>query len=109
MSLDPLFEATAVVQAHTAVAILALAVGSAIVLTRKGTARHRAAGRAWVVLMTIVAATSFAITGLNPGHFSWIHLLSIITLIALPLAVWRRRRGDIRGHATAMIAILIGL
>ena len=59
--------------------------------------------------MMTVAALSFAIAGLNPGHYSPIHILSIVTLTTVPYAIWRRRVGDIRAHATAMIANYCGL
>src|ERR1700741_1871431 len=76
---------------------------------RKGTSRHKMIGAFWVVFMFLVACSSFAITRINPGHFSWIHVLSVVTLVFLPLALWRRRQGDSRGHARAMVGVFLGL
>ena len=109
MTLAPLFESPPHIVIHAFAATAALILGAAVLFLRKGTALHRALGSVWVALMMIVAALSFAITGLNPGHFSAIHILSIVTLTTIPYAIWRRRKGDIRAHATAMTANYCGL
>jgi uncharacterized membrane protein len=83
-------------QIHDAAAVAALALGCGVLLLRKGTPRHRALGTIWALIMIFVAATSFALTGLIPGHFSPIHILSVVTLVAIPFAIWQRRRGNIR-------------
>jgi uncharacterized membrane protein len=56
-----------------------------------------------------VAITSFWITGIRPGQFSPIHLLSILTLVTLPFAIWARRVGRIGSHRTAMISLYVSL
>ncbi|HEV3044192.1 MAG TPA: DUF2306 domain-containing protein [Roseiarcus sp.] len=109
MTLAPLLAAPAHVIIHAFLATAALIVGAAVLFLQKGTALHKALGRVWATLMMIVAGLSFAITGLNPGHYSAIHILSIVTLTTVPYAIWRRRVGDIRAHATAMIANYCGL
>jgi uncharacterized membrane protein len=40
---------------------------------------------------------------------SWIHLLSIWTLISLTLAVWFIRRGEVRAHKAFMVGTFLGL
>lgn len=109
MTLAPLLASPPYIIIHAFAASAALIIGAAVLLLRKGTALHKALGRVWAVLMMMVAALSFAITGLNPGHYSAIHILSIITLTTIPYAIWRRRVGDIRGHAIAMVANYCGL
>ena len=42
------------------------------------------------------------------GPFSPIHLLSIFTLVTLPLAVMHARRHRVQKHRNAMIAIFTG-
>jgi uncharacterized membrane protein len=49
------------------------------------------------------------ITGIRPGQFSPIHLLSILTLVTLPFAIWARRIGRIRSHRAAMISLYVSL
>ena len=109
MTLEPFLAASDAAKWHAAAAVLSLAVGGGILFLRKGTAVHKTAGWVWIVLMAITAASSFAIRDLNSGSFSPIHLLSILTLVMLPLAVWRRRMGDITGHARAMQGAFFGL
>ena len=107
MTLTPLLNAPAAVQFHAAAALLALGLGVYVLATPKGTPRHRMAGSVWAAVMMAVALSSFAIT--RSGHFSAIHILSVVTLIAIPRAIWSRRTGRIRGHAIGMIATFAGL
>jgi uncharacterized membrane protein len=109
MSLAPILTSSAAVQFHLAAAVLALGLGLAVLVMRKGTLAHKWTGWIWVGVMLAVALSSFAITSIWPGHYSPIHILSIITLIALPAAVWLRRRGQIRAHAITMISTFSGL
>jgi uncharacterized membrane protein len=109
MSLAPLLEASPVIQLHTAAALVAAAFGLTVLITPKGKGLHRYLGIGFVVFMAIAALTSFWITEIRDGRFSPIHLLSIVTLISLPLAIYYRRSGNIRGHARAMIGPLAGL
>ncbi len=60
--------------------------------------------------MAVVAASSFWIHQ-NPsrsGRFSPIHLLSIFTLVMLPLAVWRAHTHQVADHRRIMIMTFIG-
>ena len=109
MTLAPRVQSPPHVVIHAFAATAALILGAAVLFLRKGTALHKALGRVWAALMMIVAALSLWITGLNPGHFSPIHILSIVTLTTIPYAIWRRRKGDIRGHAITMVANYGGL
>jgi uncharacterized membrane protein len=109
MSLAPILAAPAIVQAHIAAAVSALTLGAAVLFLRKGTALHRRIGWLWIGTMLAVAISSFWITTLRPGQFSPIHLLSILTLLTLPFAVWARRAGRIGSHRAAMISLYVSL
>jgi len=109
MSLAPLLQAEPVIQIHAFAAMGAFALGIIQFAAPKGTLPHRTIGWIWVTLMTVIAASSFFIHGIKlVGPFSPIHLLSIFTLVMLPLAVLRARRHDVKKHRGAMIAIFVG-
>src|SRR5437868_15506784 len=101
---------TPLIATHAGLAVAALAVGTAMLLRRKGTRSHKLLGRIWVALMATVALSSFWIfeirRGAGPSH---IHLLSVWTLVSLALAVYYIRRGNVRAHRGFMIGTFIGL
>ena len=109
MTLTPLLGAPVIVQWHIAGALAALGLGTAVLFMRKGTRMHRRIGWLWVGAMFAVAITSFWISGIRPGQFSAIHLLSLLTLITLPYAIWARRVGRIGSHRAAMISLYVSL
>jgi uncharacterized membrane protein len=94
---------------HLAAALLALTLGSAVLMRRKGTASHKLLGRIWVGLMSVVAVSSFWLLDLNKGSFSVIHLLSLWTLVSLGAAIWAIRRGKLRAHKAFMVGTFLGL
>jgi uncharacterized membrane protein len=100
---------TPLVALHASAAALAVPLGAAVLLLPRGTRLHRAMGRAWVTLMLVAAGTSFWITGIGQGHFSWLHLLSAWVILWLGLAIHRVRRGNVEGHRRAMTGVFIGL
>lgn len=97
-----------IVIAHMVPAVAAVPLGAYVVASRGGR-WHKPAGRTWAALMLVVAATSFWITGLNGARWSPIHLLSVLTLLAIPYAVWRVRRGEVQKHRRTMTGVFIGL
>ena len=109
MTLAPLLGPPAIVQLHIAGALAALGLGTAVLFMRKGTRVHRRIGWFWVCAMFFLAITSLWITGIRPGQFSPIHLLSILTLVTLPYAIWSRRVGRISSHRAAMISLYVSL
>lgn len=108
MSLSPLLAAPPAIQIHFLAAIAALLSGAAVVFLRKGTPRHRLLGRIAAAGMATAAITSYWIRPAS-GGFSWIHLLSILTLVSLTIGLIARRRGDIRTHKRWMIGAYSGL
>ncbi len=109
MSLAPLLAALAVVQVHAFAAMAAFALGAVQFAAPKGTLPHRTVGWIWVSLMALIAGSSFWIHELRlVGPFSPIHLLSIFTLVMLPLAVLHARRHRVDSHRKAMVGIFLG-
>jgi uncharacterized membrane protein len=109
MSLDPLLQASPVIVVHAFAAMGAFILGIAQFALPKGTLPHRISGWVWVLLMTVVAASGFGIHDLRVwGPWSPIHLLSIFTLVMLPLAVLHARRHRVESHRRAMISIFVG-
>lgn len=109
MSLAPLIAAPAVVQIHAFAAMAAFALALVQFAGVKGTRVHRVLGWAWVLLMALIATSSFWIHDLRQfGPFSAIHLLSIFTLFSLVGAVFYARRHQVRRHRHIMIAIFLG-
>jgi uncharacterized membrane protein len=106
-TLAPLAAASAVIQIHVAGAVVALAAGTAVALLPKGTPLHRRIGWIFVPAMAVVALSSLLIA--RSGHFSAIHLLTLLTLVSLPYAVLSRRRGNIAAHRSAMLGLMLGL
>jgi uncharacterized membrane protein len=109
MNLAPLLNAAPAVQLHAFAAMAGFTLGIVQLAAPKGTLPHRTVGWIWVAAMVIVSATSFWIHDLRVwGPWSPIHLLSIFTLVTLPIAVLHARRHDVRRHRWAMIAIFTG-
>lgn len=93
---------------HLATVLPALPLGFFILMRRKGGTMHRRLGTLWMGLMVTTALASFWIRG-ESGAFSGIHLFSIGTLIAVPMAIWRARARDIRAHRQIMVSLYVGL
>lgn len=106
---EPMASAPWLVQVHALLAVLALLLGTAILLGAKGTAAHRWSGRLYVALMLGAAATSaFIFEGgrgirfLGLGPFGFIHLLILLTLGGLIQGLWHIRRRNVAAHRDAM-------
>ncbi|MCP3466734.1 MULTISPECIES: DUF2306 domain-containing protein [unclassified Bradyrhizobium] len=109
MMLAPLLDAAPAIPLHAFAAMTAFVLGVVQFAAPKGTLPHRTVGWIWVALMAIVAASSFWIHRIRlVGPFSPIHLLSIFTLVMLPLAVWRAHTHRVADHRRIMIFMFIG-
>ncbi len=98
------------IAAHAAGASLALVLGGWQLWHKpKGDRAHRQVGRLWLVLMYWTVLSSFFIQRLNPGHYSWIHLLSIWTFTSLTIGTWAALRGRIDTHRAWMNGSYVGL
>jgi len=109
MMLAPLLEAAPAVPLHAFAAMAAFVLGIVQFAAPKGTLPNRTVGWIWVALMAVVAASSFWIHQIRlVGPFSPIHLLSIFTLLMLPLAIWRAHTHRVAAHRVMMILIFAG-
>jgi uncharacterized membrane protein len=92
---------------HMVCAFGALVVGAALISRRiKGDRLHRIFGWAWVALMSGVAISSLWIPGFL--RFSWIHLFTLLTIVSLPIGVYRARTHRVSAHRSTMIGIYVG-
>jgi len=108
VDLSPLGKVPVAVLIHLGTALFALGLGALLLIGRKGRRTHRVLGWTWVMAMGAAAASSLLIRGLNGDAFSWIHLLSAWTLLALPLGVLHARRHNVRLHRRTMTGLYVG-
>jgi uncharacterized membrane protein len=109
VSLAPLLDAPTQIPLHAFAAMAAFVLGVVQLAAPKGTLPHRTIGWIWVVLMMTVALSSFWIHRIRLwGPWSPIHLLSIFTLVMLPLAVWKAHRHEVVDHSRIMILMFSG-
>jgi uncharacterized membrane protein len=94
VSLQPLLAEPAIIQIHAFAAMAAFAVALTQLALPKGTLRHRVVGYAWAILIW--------------GPFSWIHLLSVYTLVMLPIGITHARRHRIKTHRRVMLGLFFG-
>ena len=107
---------TPLVAGHAIGATLALMLGGVNLLRRvKGDSLHRRLGWVWVAAMYWTVFSSFFIREIKPGQFSWIHGLSVFTVVTLSIGVWaaatRRiavHRGFMRGSYLGTVGAFIG-
>lgn len=95
-------------QIHILAAMTALAIGLVIWLLPKGRGFHKPLGWAWVSAMAATATSSLFMTGLNGDAYSFIHLLTGWTLIALPMGVFAIRNRNVLAHRRAMTGMFVG-
>ena len=93
---------------HLLSVIPALPLGAYILLLRKGDRPHKLLGRVWAFMMMTAALSSFGLHGMT-GHLSWIHILSIVTIVSIPRAVIQVIRGNVAGHRRTMTLVYVGL
>jgi uncharacterized membrane protein len=99
-----------VIPFHAAGATIALVLGAYNLRRRpKGDRTHRLVGRIWVVAMYWTVLSSFLIRELRPGHFSWIHALSVFTFGTLSLGLWAALTHRVQLHRRFMTGSYLGL
>jgi uncharacterized membrane protein len=86
---------------HVAAVLPTVPLGGYILLTRKGTPRHKLLGKIWLMLMLITATSAIFIQ--SSGGFSWIHLFVPLTFHAAWKTIATARRGDIRAHKRHLV------
>ncbi len=108
MSLAPLLEASPTIQAHAFLAFAALLMGAMQFALPKGVLWHQSVGWTFAATMMFVALSSLFIHTINTwGAWSPIHLLSMLTLVSVPLGIWRATQGQVAKHRAAMTSIYL--
>lgn len=97
-----------IVWAHLLTIVIALVLTPVMLLRRRGDANHRLLGYVWAASLFGTAFISLFVKTLNPGHFSYIHLLSILTIVQVPMIVLYARRHDHERHRQAVRGMVIG-
>jgi uncharacterized membrane protein len=101
---------TPLIATHAFAALTSLVLGGwQLFLSPKGSGVHKVVGRIWVVAMYYVAVSSFWIQELRPGRFSLLHVLSLVTIITVPIGIFGAMRGNIASHRGNMTGNYIGL
>lgn len=91
---------------HVITVLPAIPLGAYLLLTRKGTPRHKQLGKLWVGLMLATATSAIFIkTG---GSFSFIHIFVPMTYIASYKIIATARRGDMKGHRYEVLSLYLG-
>ena len=100
------------VWAHLATILTALALTPVQLLRPRGDQLHRLLGRVWVIAMLLAALFSLLVHSINPGGFSFIHILSVYVIVSAPIIWWSARthrialhRGNVRGMITGALII----
>ena len=99
----------AVIWFHLIMALVAIGLGLVSLLLAKGTQLHQLMGRLWVGLMLCVTLSSFLIHRVHPpGGWSWLHGLSLWTLICMGWSILAIRQGNVKRHANLMKGVMVG-
>lgn len=77
-----------------------------LVRKKKGDARHKVLGRVWAALMVSTSILSLFMR--DHGHFTWLHGLSVLTILAVSRAIYFARKKDIQGHRRNILLAVIG-
>jgi len=106
---DFIRSASLAIRLHIAAALFALMLGSIQLAMPKGGMRHKIFGWFWIALMMFVAISSLFVTGVNNGY-SPVHILTVLTIVGLPIGVLSARQRNWKRHAAVMRAVFaIGL
>lgn len=97
---------------HLATVVPAFAIGTLLLIIKKGTSIHKIYGRIYMILMIITALiTLFMEAEVGPklfNHFGWIHSFSFLTLYTVPTAYMAIKKGNVKSHKRKMILLYFG-
>lgn len=97
---------TPLITAHVIAACYVLALGPVNIFRRRRDRIHKIIGFTWVAAIAATCILSFWI--MDEGHFTWLHGLSVFTLITVSLGVFSAVRGNIPAHRGNMIGSYLG-
>ena len=93
---------------HLGTLAIALAITPFILLRKRGDSKHRLLGWIWAICMFTTALISFDVRLINKGGLSLIHILSVVTLIGVPVLILSARRRDVRRHRGQARGFVVG-
>jgi uncharacterized membrane protein len=96
------------VWAHLATIGIALVLTPIMLLRKRGDRLHRQLGWIWVSAMFLTALLSLDIRLTNRGGFSIIHILSVWTMIQVPLIIWHAKNHRVAKHRGAVRGMVLG-
>lgn len=96
---------TPVITLHALAALYLLLLGPVQILRRRRDLAHRVLGATWVAGIVVTCVTSFWIV---PDGFTWLHGLSIWTLVCMVAALLGIRTGNVKVHRGFMIGSYLG-
>lgn len=96
---------TPVITLHALAASYVLVLGPLQILRRRRDLAHRVLGTTWLIAMLTVCISSFWIA---PDGFSWLHGLSIWTLVCMVAAIAGIRAGIVSIHRGFMVGSYLG-
>ncbi len=97
---------------HLLVVLPCFLLGTYLLFAKKGSTFHLLGGKVYMVLMfftgglTLYIPAEVGVRVLN--HFGLLHLLSLLTLWAVPRAWFAIKRGNVKTHKRAMILLYVG-
>jgi uncharacterized membrane protein len=97
-----------VIWVHLATILVALLLTPVLLWRRRGDTRHRVYGYVWSGAMMLTALDSLFVHGNGPGRFSLIHVLSLFTLVMVPVLVLAARRHNAARHRRTVRGLIIG-
>jgi uncharacterized membrane protein len=98
----------AFVWVHLGLVVAALGLTPTMLLRRRGDRPHRVLGWIWVSSMFLTALASFNVRLINQGGFSFIHILSVWTIIQVPIIVLSARAHNVVRHRSAVRGMVTG-
>ena len=97
---------------HLGTVIPAFLIGTYLFCARKGSEKHKVMGRVYMALMLVTAAISlFMPARVGPAflnHFGYLHLLSLLTIYAVPVAYLAVKNGNNLRHVSIMAGLYVG-
>ncbi len=93
---------------HLSTVLVAVTLTPIMLLRRRGDRFHRSLGYVWCIALMLTAASSFDLRLINRGNFSWIHILSVFTLIEVPKLIYHARKHDWKKHRSSVRGLVGG-
>ena len=96
---------TLILSLHALPGLLALILGSIVLLSKKGTKTHKRRGYIWLGLMLLLSLTAIFIQEINPGSYSLIHLLIPWTIFSIIFGIYAIKKFKVNKNKVGGIFI----